>query len=196
MKHGRESLTGGFFLLAVIAAVCVAFIGFAKSPETTAGAIAAATTPQPSPGMLIPATLPTYISQHMTIPTMSAVMPTAHPAGVADGVQGIKPRTTSSDAKTPTYTEQDVRDYFTTRGLSAAAITNVAFQTVGQVNQGLGGSSLNFPGDMLVSMAQVNGSFTQQSKTADGYGTPRTFTKRFYVFDGHTGNLLMVRTAP
>ena len=192
-------LIGGLFLLAMIGVISVVLIGFARDPDAVSGGPVPTRPPTQDPAKIMPATLPAYIS--LTPPPFPSVIPTPHYASVADGVRGIVPSVKSTDAKTPTYAEQDVRNYFAQRGITAttsgATLVSITFQTVAQANQSFGESSLRFPGDMLVCVALVKGDYSQPSKTANGYGPPTMkITRKYYVFDGHTGNVLMTRTAP
>lgn len=193
-------LIGGLLLLAMIGVISVVLIGFARDPDAVSGGPVPTRPPTQDPAKIMPATLPSYLAHALTPVPLPAVMPTPHAPSIADGVRGITPRTTTIDPQTPTYTEQDVRDYIASRGIAGTAggptLVNVAFQTAANARQTMGGGIEGFPNDTLVCVVQLNGSFTRQSKTATGPGSPVTLTKQYYVFDGHTGNLLMIRTAP
>lgn len=191
-------LAGGVILLAVIAIISVVLIGFASDPGTVSGGSVPTHPPTQDPAKILPATLPAYLAQALTPVPLSAVMPTPHAPGIADGVRGITPHTTATDPQIPTYTEQDVRDYIASHGIAGTVggptLVGVSFETVDQARKATGGGMSRFPDDMLVCVVQLSGSFTQQGST--GSQAPVALTRQYHVFDGHTGNLLMIRTAP
>jgi hypothetical protein len=114
------------------------------------------------------------------------------------GGRGIRPR---NDC-TPSFTQQDVRDYvahgaFLGFGFQAdgqPTVTRVIFLTIGDLDR-VGrqqiGRPVNTPADMLVCYAELSGPFTLY-----GVGSPESLSTISMVFDAHTGTTLATVAAP
>src|SRR5262249_9557000 len=111
---------------------------------------------------------------------------------------GIRPR---NDC-TPSFTQQDVRDYLAhVRGVvfnssirvdGQPTVTRVVFLTIGDLSRASGDyrwEQLN-PEDALVCYAQLGGPLT----SVDPSGPPTSLSTAFILFDAHTGNTLVAST--
>ena len=103
---------------------------------------------------------------------------------------------------TPSFTQQDVRDYVAhmrsfvgpdIRVVGQLTVTRVVFFTIGDLSSVTVSSEytswrasmvVNFPADMLVCYAGLRGTFI----FSDGIDRPSHESDAFIVFDAHTGN--------
>lgn len=113
------------------------------------------------------------------------------------GLPSIRPR---NDC-TPSFTQQDVRDYvahgvFLGSGIRAdgqPTVTRVVFLTISDLGRATGDSEweANYPADMLVCYAGLSGAFT----FSDPFGPPSSLSAVSIVLDAHTGNTLVIVAA-
>jgi hypothetical protein len=116
----------------------------------------------------------------------------------SQGLPGVRPR---NDC-TPSFNQQDVRDYLA-QGVSLGKIgvagrptvTRVVFLTIADLGRVSGDSewAANYPADLLVCYAQLSGTFTVFGPGPPGF-IPKSESVAFIVFDGHTGNQLVMGT--
>jgi hypothetical protein len=114
------------------------------------------------------------------------------------GQPSIRPR---NDC-TPSFTQQDVRDYvahgailgFGFQGDGQPTVTRVIFLTIGDLGRATGDRNweTNNPADMLVCYAGLSGTFS----VSDGFGPPTSINAASIVFDAHTGNTLVTVAGP
>jgi hypothetical protein len=117
----------------------------------------------------------------------------------APGAPTIQPRNTC----TPSFTEQDVRDYLVRQGVPLFHIEVVGHPTVEQVvflsvrdlGQQTGDSEweANYPADMVVCYVVLHGTFRYAGAPGSGV---RTVSTASILFDAHTGNMLVSSAGP
>jgi hypothetical protein len=118
------------------------------------------------------------------------------PYRAGQGLRGIRPR---NDC-TPSFTQQDVRDYlahgaFLGSGTGAdgqPTVTRVVFLTIGDLGRATGDGEweANYPADMLVCYAGLSGTFSYPLP----FGPPSRLSAVSIVFDAHTGTMLVSTT--
>ena len=115
------------------------------------------------------------------------------------GVPAIHPR---NDC-TPSFTEQDVRDYFRSHPdlgrigrIDGLTITRILFTTSHDGRRLIGGDSVGLPDDAIVCYVEMHGIMVARPQTAlPGSSTHQPSSVEatvWVVFDAHTGNELDV----
>jgi len=192
---------------ATLALVVLTFAFFTQGFAATVPAVATPTLPPtipPPPGQrCAPAanasatTTPGDGSCGFRLPTQ-----VAQTSAFDQGIPAIKPQTGVTDALTPAISETDVRQYATahppqgridTQG--SVSVVSVQFQLRDQVDPQLQ-HGLNLPTNLLLSVAKLSGNFVLSgppTKNPDGTYSANTSTLHtvYYVFDAHTGNLVL-----
>jgi hypothetical protein len=117
----------------------------------------------------------------------------------APGAPTIQPRNNC----TPSFTEQDVRDYLARQGVPLFHIEVVGHPTVEQVvflsirdlGQQTGDSAWlsNYSADMVVCYVVLRGTFRYAGAPGSGVHTVSTAS---ILFDAHTGNMLVSSAGP
>ena len=117
----------------------------------------------------------------------------------APGVPGIHPRNNC----TPSFTEQDVRDYLAQgipldkiQVIGQPTVAQVVFLTIRDLDQAKHDSEweANYPADLVVCYVALHGTFRVFGPP--GSHSPATFSTAYIVFDAHTGNEFAVGTDP
>lgn len=116
------------------------------------------------------------------------------------GVPAIKPRLNSTNKSTPTFTEQDVKDYVAAHPDSPKrksevppTVTKVEFITYQEAQKRQGGALYGqaMPDDQLLCFAELSGNFTMYGPPAGAASARKmSFTKTTLVFNAQTGNAL------
>jgi hypothetical protein len=191
----RWMLLGSASLLVV---ACVTFLGITGWNRTGVAAVgnptATPNTPPPItvPPAFLPTTLPSYINEKDLVKPPPSVLPTPGHTTARSGVPAITPTVATTDAKTPAFTEQDVRTYYATQPHPTTGIAGITFTTLGALTQPP--LSLHpftrYAADTLVCVVQINGRFVEGSKLGPETAIPTNFTREYDIFDAHTGNAL------
>lgn len=135
-----------------------------------------------------PGTMP---ARNPAVVTRPAAAAPANAGGL--GIPAISPRTVVTSSDTPAYTATDVAQFARTHGVFHAVtsgqstVASVQFMTALAASKMLKGEPVGLADGALVSVAEVHGVFTIHNLLTTG-----TAHRVFEVFDGHTGNLLMV----
>jgi hypothetical protein len=116
-----------------------------------------------------------------------------------EGAPIIRPRNNC----TPSFTEQDVRDYVTSHTaplgwiqvVGKPTITAVAFTTIRDLANTTGDSEFtaNYPANMVVCVVELKGKFLGDGPIATAI---HPFNAAFFLVDAHTGNELMEGGGP
>jgi len=120
--------------------------------------------------------------------------------GLITGMPAIKPRLNSTNKSTPTFTEQDVKDYVAahpdlprTKSEVPPTVTKVEFITYQEAKKREGGAvyGKGIPDDQLLCFAELSGNFTMYGPPAGAASARKmSFTKTTLVFNAQTGNAL------
>jgi hypothetical protein len=130
---------------------------------------------------------------------VSVVCPGPTDTVSAVGGPAIQPRNNC----TPSFTEQDVRDYLAhgvgllkIEVVGQPTVSQVVFLTIRDLGQATHDSEweANYPGDMVVCYVVLHGTFRVFGPPPSG--TSHTFSNASIVFDAHTGNELQVGAGP
>jgi hypothetical protein len=115
------------------------------------------------------------------------------------GIPSIHPRNTC----TPSFTEQDVRDYLAQgiplgkiEVIGQPTVAQVEFLTIRDLGQATGDSEweANYPANMVVCYVALHGAFRVFGPVTSH--PPNTVSNASIVFDAHTGNELEVGAGP
>jgi hypothetical protein len=145
---------------------------------------------------------PTTTTSSLKLPSYTPVplvCPGPPDTVTAPGIPAIHPRNNC----TPSFTEQDVRDYLAQgipldkiQVIGQPTVAQVVFLTIRDLDQAKHDSEweANYPADLVVCYVALHGTFRVFGPP--GSHSPATFSTAYIVFDAHTGNEFAVGTGP
>ena len=134
-------------------------------------------------------------SSHVTVVCPGAPQRAVSAPGAPGGIIGLPAITPRNDC-TPSFTEQDVRDYLQRHKVLITAphappttVTLVQFMTSAEVSQRLHGEDTGLADDAIVCYVELSGEFMPESLPVGV--TPHPSSVGFLILDAHSGNILV-----